>query len=146
MQLTVLLKTETKLLRKSFCKKCQNFTPPIISKPQMLHRQPAVDELFQRINPDVQMLVEKRLRHFRVARRRLHAVRRHRLVADEQQRARRDFIVEARDENRRRLHVNPDAADGAEIFFELVVMFPHAAVRRINRAGPVIALVIADRR
>ena len=53
----------------------------------MLHRQSAIDQLFQRINPDAQVIVEELLRHFRVARGGLHAFGRHRLVGDEQQRA-----------------------------------------------------------
>ena len=49
----------------------------------MLHRQAAVDELLQRVNADVQMRVQERLRHLLVARGGLDALGCHRLVGHE---------------------------------------------------------------
>ena len=110
----------------------------------MLHRQAAIDQLVQRINPDAEMFVGEFARDLFVARCGLDAFGRHRLIRDEQQRASGDLVVESRDENRGRLHVYADATNLPQIRFELFIMFPHAAVGRINRARPVIAFVIPD--
>ena len=49
------------------------------------------------------------------------------------------------DEDGGGFHVDAHATDAGEIFLERIVMLPDAAVGRIDGAGPVIEVVIADR-
>ena len=52
--------------------------------------------------------------------------------------------MEAGDKDGRRLHVNGHAPDPAQILLQLLVVLPHPPVGGVNRAGPVIAPVIAN--
>ena len=74
----------------------------------------------------------------------LDALRRHRLIGDQQQRAAGNLVVEPGDEDGRRLHVNGHAADPTQILLQLLIVLPHAAVGGIDRAGPVVAPMVAD--
>jgi NAD(P)-dependent dehydrogenase (short-subunit alcohol dehydrogenase family) len=107
--------------------------------------EPLVDQLFQGINADTQVQLQKLLGDFVITCRCFDPFRHHRLVGHKQQRACGNFVVKTGDEDRGGFHVNRHAADLAQIFFEFVIVFPDAAIGRVNRARPVIALVIADR-
>ena len=112
----------------------------------MFYGEALVDELLQGGDADFEVVVHVGGIDFLVALGGFHALRKHRLIGNQQQRAGRDLIKEPRHEDRRRLHIDGEDVDFFEVFFKRVVVFPHAAVGRVNRAGPVIAGEIADRR
>src|ERR1017187_4389875 len=119
---------------------------PYRLKPQVFHRQALVDELAQRVNPDAQMHFREVGSHLLIALRGLDTIRRHRLIRDRQQRPAWFLVVEPGDEDCRRLHVDGHAPDLPQILLQILVVLPHTAVGGVNRAGPVIAPMVADGR
>src|SRR3954466_8247479 len=110
----------------------------------MLHGLTVIDEFAERINPDPQMDIHESRRDHVVTGRGLDAFGHHRLIRDKQEGSGWDLVMKAGNEEGGRLHVDPHATDAAEIFFEGLVMLPDAAVSRVNGAGPVIEVVVAD--
>ena len=110
----------------------------------MFDRQAVVDQFFERIDADLQMHVQIVLCNLLVACSGLDAFGDHGLVRNQQQRAGRDFVVKAGAEQRGGFHVHGHGADLAQIFLEIFVMLPYAPVGGVDRAGPVILVVVAD--
>ena len=54
--------------------------------------------------------------------------------------------MEARRENRRRLHVDGHRAGLAQVLLERLVVFPDAAIGGVDGAGPVVVVEVADHR
>lgn len=86
------------------------------------------------------------LRHHAVALVGLHAFGNHGLVGHQQQGACRDVVGKPAAEEGGRLHVHCHGARLLEVFLELVVVLPDAAVGGIDGTGPVVAGMVADRR
>src|SRR5678815_2833902 len=66
----------------------------------------------------------------------LYAFWYHGLIAHKKQCSRWDFVIETNGENGGGFHVNCIGPYFLEIFFEIFVMLPHAAIRRIHGTCP----------
>lgn len=114
------------------------------SELQVLQGEALVGELFEGVEADAEVVGDVRGIHFGVALGGFDAVGEHGLVADEEEGAGGDLVVEAGHEDGGGLHVDGEGADFAEVVLEGDVMLPHAAVGGVNGAGPVVALGFAD--
>jgi len=112
----------------------------------MSHGEAVVDELFQRVYADLDMIFNEFSGHFQIALGRFDSFRDHRLITDQQQGSRRDLVEKADRKDRGRFHVDGIGPDLFQVFFKFLVMFPDPAVSRINSAGPIIDGIVTDRR
>ena len=84
------------------------------------------------------------LRHLLVARFGLDAFGHHRIVRHEEERTGRYMIIKAAGEERSRLHIHAHRPRRPQIVLETLVMFPKASVCRVDRAGPIVVLIVTQ--
>ena len=79
------------------------------------------------------------LGHHAVTLLRFHAFRNHGLVGHEQQGTRRNVVGKSGGEQSRRFHIHCHGTGLQQVFLELLIVFPDAAVGGVHRSGPVVA-------
>ena len=104
----------------------------------MFDRVALVDELAQGVDADAQMKIEIPGRDNFVDGGGFDSLRDHRLIGNEEEQARWDFVMKSCDEERGCLHVDAHAANAGQILLASVIVFPDAAIGGVDGAGPVI--------
>ena len=114
-------------------------------KSQVLDGLSLVEQLFERIDPNLQVHIQILLCDLFVTAGGFDAAGDHRLVGDQQQGARWNFVLETCDEERGRFHINRHDADAAQVRLEFLIVLPDAAIGRVNRTRPIVPVTFADR-
>src|SRR4249919_234993 len=121
-------------------------TVSLLVEAQVLYRLAMAADQAQRLDPDLDVVVDEFAGDLGVGGFGLHAFGNHRLVRHQQQRAAGNAVGEAGGEDRRGFHVDRHAAQLAQVFLERFVVFPDAAVGGVDGAGPVVVAEVADHR
>src|SRR6478609_11386434 len=117
-----------------------------ILEPQMPDALAMPSDQAQRLDSDLDVPLHVAVGNLAIRRLGLHSLWHHRLVTDQHQRARRNPIGEPRREDGRGFHVDGHRARLAQVLLEIVVVFPDAPVGRVDSAGPVVEIHIAEHR
>src|SRR6266568_4309274 len=99
----------------------------------MLYSEALIDELFQRIDTDAEVVAHVSFVDLQVALHRFNSFRNHRLIAYEEESAGRDFVEKSSHENCGGFHVDADRANFSKVFLERRVVFPDTAICSVDR-------------